>query len=93
MPPSGGAGHSGPPLCHFSAPLPSILSRESSISFGSPSYSVVALLAATETRMQRKVASTLEGVSPDQIVAVSYSVSRLLGMASQHHALIILRRD
>lgn len=54
---------------------------------------MVALLAATETRMQRKVASTLEGVSPDQIVAVSYSVSRLLGVASQHHALIIIRRD
>ena len=54
---------------------------------------VITVLGWSYRSLEREVEAALSGVSPQQIVTVSYAVSRILGLALQHHALIILRSD
>ena len=46
-------------------------------------------VALIRSRIWEYLTST---VAPEQIITVSYAVSRILGIALQHHALILLRR-
>ena len=55
--------------------------------------SVITVLAGTGRILERRVEEALRDVAPERIVAVSYAVSRILGITLQHHALIVLRRD
>ncbi len=52
----------------------------------------ITCLAGTGRELERQVEAALRDVSPEQIVSVSYAVSRVFGMALQHHALIVLTR-
>jgi hypothetical protein len=53
---------------------------------------VITVLGWSYRSLRREVEAALRGVAPEQVVAVSYAVSRILGLALQHHALIVLRR-
>jgi hypothetical protein len=54
---------------------------------------VITVLGWSYRSLEREVDAALSGVAPERIVTVSYAVSRILGVALQHHALIILRSD
>jgi hypothetical protein len=54
---------------------------------------VITILGGTYKDLQREIEDALRGVAPDQIITVSYAVSRIFGVWLQHHALIVLRRD
>jgi hypothetical protein len=54
---------------------------------------VIAILAPTSARLERDVAKALRDVVPERVIAISYTVSRILGVWLQHHALIVLRGE
>jgi hypothetical protein len=54
---------------------------------------VVTVLGPTYRSLERQVEDALRGVAPEQIITISYAVSRIFGVSLQHHALIVLRRD
>jgi hypothetical protein len=54
---------------------------------------VIAILAPTSARLERDVANVLGDVAPDRIISISYTVSRILGVWLQHHALIVVRGE
>jgi hypothetical protein len=54
---------------------------------------VITVLGWSYRSLEREVEAALSGVAPERIITVSYAVSRILGVALQHHALIILRSD
>lgn len=54
---------------------------------------VITVLGSTYKELERDVAEALRGVAPEQIITVSYAVSRIFGIWLQHHALIVLRRE
>ena len=54
---------------------------------------VITILGGTYKDLQREVEDALRGVAPDQIITVSYAVSRIFAVWLQHHAMIVLRRD
>jgi hypothetical protein len=54
---------------------------------------VIAILAPTSARLERDVANVLRDVAPDRIISISYTVSRILGVWLQHHALIVVRGE
>jgi hypothetical protein len=58
-----------------------------------PDPKVIGILAPTTARLERDVAEALRGVAPERVITISYAVSRILGVALQHHALIVLRGD
>jgi hypothetical protein len=53
---------------------------------------VITVLGTTYNHLEREIEEALRGVAPDRIIAISYTVSRVLGLWLQHHALIVLRR-
>jgi hypothetical protein len=54
---------------------------------------VITVLGSTYRSLEQKVEEALRGVAPEQIITISYAVSRIFGISLQHHALIVLRRD
>jgi hypothetical protein len=54
---------------------------------------VIAILAPTSARLERDVASALRDVASERIISISYTVSRILGVWLQHHALIVVRGE
>jgi hypothetical protein len=54
---------------------------------------VITVFGTTYNSLQREVEDALRGVAPERIVAISYTVSRILGLWLQHHALVVLRRE
>lgn len=54
---------------------------------------VITLLGWSSRNLEREVEAALSGVAPERVIAISYAVSRILGIALQHHALIVLRTD
>ena len=54
---------------------------------------VITVLGTTYRSLEREIQKALQGVAPERIITVSYAVSRIFGIALQHHALIILRRN
>jgi len=50
----------------------------------------IVLLAGTSRVLEKRVDEVLRDVPPDQILAISYAVYRILGVTLQHHALIVL---
>lgn len=58
-----------------------------------PEPKVIGILAPTYARLEREVAKALRDVAPERVITISYAVSRILGVALQHHVLIVLRSD
>ena len=54
---------------------------------------VMTVLGTTSKNLEREIEHALRGVTPERVITISYSVSRILGLWLQHHALIVLRRD
>jgi len=54
---------------------------------------VIAILAPTSSRLERDLASALRDLAPERIISISYTVSRILGIWLQHHALIVVRGE
>jgi hypothetical protein len=53
----------------------------------------VGVLGTTYKDLQREMDRALAGISPERIVSISYSTSRILTLWLQHHALIVFRED
>lgn len=49
------------------------------------------VLATTYRDLEREMDRALAGISPEQIVSISYSTSRIFALWLQHHALIVFR--
>jgi hypothetical protein len=54
---------------------------------------VIVILAPTSAKLEIDVAEALRDVPSEQIITISYAVSRIFGVWLQHHALIVLRGD
>jgi hypothetical protein len=54
---------------------------------------VIGILAPTSAKLEIDVAEALRDVPPEEVIAISYAVSRIFGVWLQHHALIVLRGD
>jgi len=54
---------------------------------------VITVLGSTYGSLERQIEEALEGVEPEQLITISYAVSRIFGVSLQHHALIVLRHD
>jgi hypothetical protein len=50
---------------------------------------VVGVMGSTYVQLEQEIAKALHGVQPEQVVSISYSTSRILGLWLQHHALIV----
>jgi hypothetical protein len=54
---------------------------------------VITVLGWSYRNLEREIETALRDVPPEQNITISYAVSRILGIALQHHALIVLRSD
>lgn len=52
----------------------------------------ITCLGGTGKALEHAVEESLRDIPSEQIISVSYAVSRLLGITLQHHALIVLKR-
>jgi hypothetical protein len=53
----------------------------------------IGVLGSTYRSFEREMDKALSGVSPERVVSISYSTSRIFAIWLQHHALIVVREQ
>ena len=56
-----------------------------------PEIKAVSLLAGTGHRLAQQVEEALQDVPAENVITVSYAVSRVFGITLQHHALVVVK--